>query len=137
MRKNLRSGLVALFIAAVGMGACANDPANLNNGRDDAIASGPIDGEAAYRKYCAGCHETGMMGAPVAGDSGDWDDRSQLWDAVLLDHAITGYLEMPARGGRMDLPDEIVRAAAEYMLETTFPDRLHDCNPPACTENGT
>lgn len=73
-----------------------------------------------------------MLGAPVAGDAADWGSRSRLWDAVLLDHAITGYLEMPARGGRADLPDEVVKSAAEYMLRMTFPDMPHDCNPPLC-----
>ena len=83
---------------------------------------------------CAGCHETGMLGAPVSGDAADWGARSQLWDAVLLDHAITGYFEMPAKGGRVDLPDDVVKAAAEYMLRMTFPDMQHDCNPPACSD---
>ena len=77
-----------------------------------------------------------MLGAPIVGETSEWADRSQLWDAVLFDHAQTGYLEMPAKGGRMDLPDDLVKAAAEYMLEVTFPDRLHDCNPPSCTEDG-
>ena len=33
---------------------------------------------------------------------------------------------MPARGGKTNLPDEIVDAAAEYMLEKTFPNRPKD-----------
>ena len=91
-----------------------------------------IYGEAGYIIHWAGCHETGMLGAPVAGDAVDWGARSRLWDAVLLDHAITGYFEMPAKGGRVDLPDDVVKAAAEYMLRMTFPDMQHDCNPPLC-----
>lgn len=137
MRPHHRSRLAALIVTTLGIGACASNSADHAERLENSVAAGPVDGEAAYSEYCAGCHESGMLGAPVAGDAGDWTDRSQLWDAVLLDHAITGYLEMPARGGRMDLPDEIVKAAAEYMLEMTFPDRLHDCNPPTCGENGT
>lgn len=136
MMLRFRSGLVAMLVTALGMAACASEPANRMDKGNRASAQGSVNAEAAYYENCAGCHETGMLGAPVAGDPSDWADRSQLWDAVLLDHAITGYLEMPAKGGRMDLPDEVVRAAAEYMLEMTFPDRLHDCNPPACSENG-
>lgn len=124
------------------LGACAHDSSDsLSNGAsigDDAVSGGyvaSINGQGAYNEYCAGCHETGMLGAPVAGDAADWGARSQLWDAVLLDHAITGYLEMPARGGSMDLPDEVVKAAAEYMLRMTFPDMEHDCNPPTCSDN--
>ena len=73
-----------------------------------------------------------MLGAPVAGNQEDWAGRSQLCHAVLFDHAITGYLEMPAKGGRMDLPDDVVKAAAEHMLRITFRDRPQDCNPPVC-----
>ena len=89
-------------------------------------AASMIDGEAAYTEHCAGCHETGMLGAPREGQPQEWEGRSDLWQAVLMEHAKTGYFEMPARGGKTDLPDEVVAAAAEYMLEMTFPDRPQD-----------
>jgi len=116
--------------------ACAHDSADTLPKGDSAASENiaMMNGEAAYNEHCAGCHETGMLGAPVAGDAADWGDRSNLWDAVLLDHAITGYLEMPAKGGRVDLPDEVVRSAAEYMLRMTFPDMQHDCSPPLCDD---
>ena len=96
---------------------------------DDAEPAGRtagINGEAAYLEHCAGCHETGMLGAPREGEPMDWQGRSNLWQAVLMEHAKTGYFDMPARGGKADLPDEVVEAAAEYMLEKTFPDRPED-----------
>ena len=128
----------SLMLAAVLLlTACAADRAERDTGPISADDLAAIDGETAYKDYCAGCHETGMLGAPIVGDAGEWEGRSQLWDAVLFDHAITGYLEMPAKGGRMDLPDKVIKAAAEHMLEITFPDRLHDCNPPSCTDNET
>jgi len=119
-----------IFLAAGALlvGACAHDTAV--SPTFEVTATGY--GEQAYNEHCAGCHETGMLGAPVVGSSEDWGGRSQLWDAVLLDHAITGYLEMPAKGGRADLPDDVVKAAAEYMLEITYPDLPQDCNPPTC-----
>jgi cytochrome c5 len=130
--------LFLLLISALLLAACAHDGGQSRSSSDtgDELQSNvtAVNGEAAYSKHCAGCHETGMLGAPVAGDAVDWGARSQLWDAVLLDHAITGYLEMPARGGRTDLPDEVVKAAAEYMLRMTFPDMQHDCNPPLCSD---
>jgi cytochrome c5 len=43
-----------------------------------------------------------------------------------MEHAKTGYFDMPARGGKTELPDEIVNAAAEYMLEITFSNRPED-----------
>ena len=92
----------------------------------DSASSGVINGEAAYREHCAACHETGMLGAPREGEPKDWEARSSLWQAVLMEHAKTGYFDMPARGGKTNLPDEVVNAAAEYMLEQTFPDRPED-----------
>ena len=131
---------VLMLAAVLLLTACANDAADRaerDTGPISADDLAAIDGETAYKDYCAACHETGMLGAPIVGDAGEWEGRSQLWDAVLFDHAITGYLEMPAKGGRMDLPDNVIKAAAEHMLEITFPDRLHDCNPPSCAEDGT
>ena len=119
---------IFLAASALLLGACATDNAADTN--FEVTATGY--GEQAYNEHCAGCHETGMLGAPVVGNTEDWGNRSQLWDAVLFDHAITGYLEMPAKGGRNDLPDEVVKAAAEYMLEITYPDLPQDCNPPTC-----
>lgn len=131
-----------LLVGVLLMAACARDAADSRATRDSAAVgatpSGNVasfNGERAYNEYCAGCHETGMLGAPVAGDAADWGERSNLWDAVLLDHAITGYLEMPAKGGRGDLPEEVVRSAAEYMLRLSFPDMPHDCNPPYCADS--
>ena len=126
-----------LLAGAMTLLACAHDSVDtMSKGDSEPSANiGPTNGEAAYNEHCAGCHETGMLGAPVAGDAADWGSRSNLWDAVLLDHAITGYLEMPARGGRTDLPDEVVKSAAEYMLRMTFPDMQHDCNPPHCGDS--
>lgn len=125
---------VLVLAGALVLTACAGNSADDGGSVVAEEILTTADGEAAYMEFCAGCHETGMMGAPVAGDAVDWQTRSQLWDAVLLDHAITGYLEMPAKGGRMDLPEHIVKAAAEYMLRITYPDMPHDCNPPACVD---
>jgi cytochrome c5 len=125
-----------VLASALLLAACAHDGGHSRStsdtGEELQSTVTAINGEAAYNENCAGCHETGMLGAPLAGDAADWGARSQLWDAVLLDHAITGYLEMPAKGGRADLPDEVVKSAAEYMLRMTFPGMEHDCNPPLC-----
>jgi cytochrome c5 len=85
-----------------------------------------IDREAAYQEFCAACHDTGMLGAPRIGEPMDWEVRSSLWQAVLMEHAKQGYYDMPARGGRSDVPDEVINAAAQYMLEKTYPDRPRD-----------
>lgn len=79
-------------------------------------------GRETYRLACASCHDTGEGGAPVIGQRGDWSGRSDMWEAVLFEHAKSGYLEMPGKGGKDQLSDEAVEAASEYMLEKTFPE---------------
>ena len=94
---------------------------------DETVADTPvISGEEAYEQQCAGCHETGMLGAPVVGDKESWEERSKLWQAVIMSHARNGYFDMPAKGGRPDLPDETIDAAVEHMLKLTFPDMPAD-----------
>ena len=117
MRHILLSFAVVLVLAA-----CAHRGDDAGSAVQDAA----INGEAAYVEHCAGCHETGMLGAPREGEPMDWEARSNLWQAVLMEHAKTGYFDMPARGGKTELPDEVVEAAAEYMLEKTFPNRTED-----------
>ena len=53
-------------------------------------ADGAINGEAAYFEYCARCHEDGVFGAPRRGQLEDWKNRSQLWQAVLMEHVGRG-----------------------------------------------
>ena len=83
-------------------------------------------GRETYDQVCASCHDTGKMDAPLTGNPKDWSGRSNLWEAVLFEHAKTGYLEMPEKGGYPDLPEEAVEAAAEYMLTITFPEMPRD-----------
>lgn len=84
------------------------------------------DGKRTYEKVCANCHETGIEGAPIVGNKEDWSDRSDLWEAVLVEHAEQGYVKMPAKGNAEYATDYDVSAAAEYMLTLTHPDRDHD-----------
>ena len=116
-----------LITAGFALAACAHNsdvPSEEPQANPALVAT--ADGEAAYVEHCAGCHETGMLGAPRQGEPEDWEDRSTLWQAVLMEHAKTGFFDMPARGGKSELPDDIINAAAEYMLEMTFPDRPQD-----------
>ena len=91
---------------------------------DDTTA--PLSGLEAYEQTCAGCHEEGLDGAPQTGDPDAWAGRSMLWEAVLFEHANSGYLDMPAKGGDPSLDDATVARAAEYMLSLTFPDAPKD-----------
>jgi cytochrome c5 len=90
--------------------------------REDRLALG----KATYASACASCHEAGEGGAPRPGRREDWSDRSDMWQAVLFNHAKSGYLQMPGKGGQPELSDAAVEAAAEYMLGLTFPEKPLD-----------
>lgn len=83
-------------------------------------------GEATYASACASCHDAGEGNAPRTGVREDWSERSDLWQAVLFNHAKAGYLEMPGKGGQPELTDQAVEAATEYMLGLTFPELPRD-----------
>ena len=119
--KSTATIIAAITGAALLLAGCAHGSKD-----SDASDANTINGEAAYLEYCATCHEDGMFGAPRMGEPMDWEVRSSLWQAVLMEHAKQGYYDMPARGGRSDLPDDVVNAAAEYMLENTYRDRPKD-----------
>ena len=70
--------------------------------------------------------ETGDRDAPITGNRDQWEERSDMWQAVLFNHAKMGYLEMPGKGGQPELTDEAVEAATEYMLGLTFPELPKD-----------
>ena len=82
-----------------------------------AAASGEVDGESTYNQACFSCHAAGVAGAPKLGDADVWTDRIAKGTDVLYDHSINGFNAMPPKGGFMNLSDEQVRAAVDYMLE--------------------
>ena len=88
----------------------------------DPLNSAQAVGQRAYEDLCAGCHEAGLNGAPKTGDKVAWEGRSWLWEAVLFEHARSGYNEMPAKGGDSELDEATVTKAAEYMMALTYPD---------------
>ena len=114
---------VATLIVACGQGG--EDPAV----PETSLAPPPppdetvqLTGKQAYDQVCAHCHDEGVDGAPRTGDRSAWEGRSWLWEAVLFEHAKSGYMDMPARGGDVSLDDATVEMAAEYMLTQTFPE---------------
>jgi cytochrome c5 len=81
----------------------------------------PKTGEEVYNAVCTACHGQGIGGAPKFGDKVAWAPHLSKGIEVLHQHAIEGYQGskglMPPKGGRTDLPDEIVRAGVDYMVQ--------------------
>ncbi|HEV2219871.1 MAG TPA: c-type cytochrome [Casimicrobiaceae bacterium] len=87
-----------------------------------AEATGPkgnLTGVEVFAQVCKTCHETGLAGAPKAGDKAAWGPRIAQGEKLLLQHALAGFQGkagvMPAKGGNADLTDDEVHRAVVYM----------------------
>jgi cytochrome c5 len=80
----------------------------------------PKDGMEAFQQVCSTCHGPGIAGAPKAGDAAAWGPRIAKGKQTLYDHALHGFQGstgvMPAKGGRTDVPDDVIRQAVDYMV---------------------
>jgi cytochrome c5 len=78
----------------------------------------PLPATAVNDRYCAACHANGILNAPVTGQKAAWEARlAEFGLEGLVDHAINGIRQMPARGGNPDLSDDEMRQTVQYMLE--------------------
>lgn len=116
---------IAARIAPVARVALLGD-AELEAAAAAAAAPAPVatvlSGPQVFNEACYLCHAPpGVPGAPVIGDAAAWESRIAKGLEVLQDHALNGFTGdagfMPPKGGRVDLSDEEVLAAVDYMLE--------------------
>lgn len=70
---------------------------------------------AKYDKSCKLCHDTGLMGAPKAGDVAAWAPRLEKGNEVLMKHIKEGFNAMPPKGTCMDCTDEEFQKLLEKM----------------------
>lgn len=80
-----------------------------------------LTGPQVYNQACLACHGAGVGGAPILRDAEAWVARIAQGSDVLYEHAINGYQGqlgyMPPKGGRLDLSDQEVRDAVDYMVD--------------------
>ena len=95
--------------------------ATVETAEEPAPVAAALSGPQVYNEACLACHGAGIGGAPVLGDVAGWQPRIAQGMDVLRDHAINGYTGsvgyMPAKGGRVDLSDDEVANAVDYMVE--------------------
>ncbi|HEY2590962.1 MAG TPA: c-type cytochrome [Steroidobacteraceae bacterium] len=80
----------------------------------------PKNGQQAFQDVCSACHAMGIAGAPKAGDAAAWGPRIAEGKPTLYEHALHGFTgkkgTMPAKGGRIDIPDAVIKEAVDYMV---------------------
>jgi cytochrome c5 len=117
--------LVLGIVIAVGQVALADpeEPATVGAAPSSTpkAAAAPLTGPQVYNGVCIACHAPpGVGGAPALGDSDAWAARIAQGMDTLIDHALHGFTGssgvMPRKGERVDLSDEEIIAAVEYMV---------------------
>lgn len=79
---------------------------------------GAKDYASIYQRSCFACHSTGAAGAPLKGDTENWNGRIEARGMDgLVEVAIKGNGAMPAGGLCGDCTPEDMRALIEYMIE--------------------
>lgn len=120
-RREVMNRMVAERVQPVGelhVGAPEQAPAAGGGGVVETAQAGEVaSGEQVYQNNCSACHVPGAAGAPMLTDAEAWAPRLDKGKETLVQHAINGFNAMPPKGGNMNLSDEAVTAAVEYMME--------------------
>ncbi len=78
-------------------------------------------GQRVYQGLCISCHN-GLPGIPKVGDMAAWESRIAQGMALMYERAIKGFISeggiiaMPPKGGNINLTDEEVKAAVDFMV---------------------
>lgn len=82
---------------------------------DKSIAPVARTGEQVYQAICSSCHATGTLGSPKVDDKAAWEPRIAQGLKGLLNSAINGKNQMPAKGGDPSLTEQEITDAILYM----------------------
>lgn len=131
LRPARRLALSAVAVLATLLGACGKPQSEDPEARARVIepiarvvlkvqkvAAGNRSGEQIYQGTCAGCHASGALNAPKAGDTAAWAPRIAQGFDTLTKNAISGIRQMPPRGGGADLTDTEVRRAVAHLANS-------------------
>ena len=82
----------------------------------------PEGGEKVYQQACLMCHGAGVAGSPITGDAAAWSVRIAQGREKMVSNAINGIGVMPPKGGQIQLSDEEVASAVDYMIKQATQD---------------
>ena len=75
----------------------------------------PPDLQVIYQRSCQNCHEVEATGAPLTGDKAHWNRILEQGMALTLEHAMSGYQNMPAFGQCFECSPEQIETLITYM----------------------
>ena len=107
-KRRLRRNNLLLILLSLGMVACSNDMASEN--------TVPKVGQQVWEQNCKVCHQAGLAGAPIIGNKAQWEKRLSRGLESLYGHALSGWGDMPAKGGNPELTEAEVKQAVDYMV---------------------
>lgn len=76
-------------------------------------------GKQVYHNTCFACHDVGIAGSPVIGDTAEWQKRAAAGVDALYSSALNGKGLKPPKGGHPSLTVEQINAAVDYMLASS------------------
>ena len=113
--------LFSLPLLAVLLSACSS-VASQNMGfgeqfRPPTLRAVTVDEEvmAKWSRSCALCHITGEAGAPVVGDTAEWQRRLEQGEEAIINNVVEGFNSMPPLGYCMACEVSDFRAMVAYM----------------------
>lgn len=113
--------LFSLPLFAVLLSACSSVASqNLGFGeqfRPPTLRAVTVDEEvmAKWSRSCALCHITGEAGAPVVGDTAEWQRRLEQGEEAIINNVVEGFNSMPPLGYCMACEVSDFRAMVAYM----------------------
>jgi cytochrome c5 len=110
-----------VLVFAVLLAGCSSSggrfPAVANGYQPPAFSAQVADENvlAKWSRSCALCHITGEAGAPVVGDTAEWQRRLQQGEETVLNNVLNGFNSMPPLGYCMACEVSDFRAMIAYM----------------------
>jgi cytochrome c5 len=119
MTRNIKPALLIVMLAI--LAACSNSAQqSQTTSSNNAFAGLEVD-EALMGKWsrsCALCHVDGEAGAPVVGDSAQWNARLAQGEETVMRNVLEGFNSMPPLGYCMACDIDDFRALIAFMAGT-------------------